>query len=215
MIAIIKGDIIASRKIQNPERWMLPLKQLLENWGQSPKNWELVWGDFFQIEVANPEDALRKALIIKALIKSVEPENAGKKQSSIDVRMSIGIGEKTYSSERISESNGPAFVNAGEKFEKLNKEKVNLAIQTPWKEIDEDINLNLKLAGIFMDEWTVSSAQLVELFFKHPHATQTEIGEMLGIRQNSVSGRWTRSHIEEIQSVEISFNKKIKQALQK
>ncbi len=215
MIAIIKGDIIASRKIQNPERWMLPLKQLLETWGQSPKNWELVWGDFFQIEVPNPEDALRRALIIKALIKSVEPENAGKKQSSIDVRMSIGIGEKTYSSERISESNGPAFVNAGEKFEKLNKEKVNLAIQTPWKEIDEDINLNLKLAGIFMDEWTVSSAQLVELFFKHPHATQTEIGEMLGIRQNSVSGRWTRSHIEEIQAVEISFNKKIKQALQK
>ena len=194
---------------------MLPLKQLLETWGQSPKDWELVWGDFFQIEVANPEEALRRALIIKALIKSVEPENAGKKQSSIDVRMSIGIGEKTYSSERISESNGPAFVNAGEKFEKLNKEKVNLAIQTPWKEIDEDINLNLKLAGIFMDEWTVSSAQLVELFFKHPLATQTEIGEMLGIRQNSVSGRWTRSHIEEIQAVEISFNKKIKQALQK
>jgi hypothetical protein len=129
--------------------------------------------------------------------------------------MSIGIGEKTYNSERISESNGPAFVNAGEKFDKLNKEKVNLAIQTPWKEIDEDINLNLKLAGIFMDEWTVSSAQLVELFFKHPHATQTEIGETLGIRQNSVSGRWTRSHIEEIQALEISFNKKIKQALQK
>lgn len=215
MIAIIKGDIIASRKIQNPERWMLPLKQLLETWGQSPKNWELVWGDFFQIEVPNPEDALRRALIIKALIKSVEPENAGKKQSSIDVRMAIGIGEKTYNGDRISESNGPAFVNAGEKFEKLNKEKVNLAIQTPWKQIDEDINLNLKLAGIFMDEWTVSSAQLVELFFKHPQATQTEIGEMLGIRQNSVSGRWTRSHIEEIKAVEISFNKKIKQALQK
>lgn len=192
---------------------MLPLKQLLETWGQSPKNWELVWGDFFQIEVANPEDALRRALIIKALIKSVEPENAGKKQSSIDVRMSIGIGEKTYSSERISESNGPAFVNAGEKFEKLNKEKVNLAIQTPWQQIDEDINLNLKLAGIFMDEWTVSSAQLVELFFKHPQATQTEIGEMLGIRQNSVSGRWTRSHIEEIRALEAMFNKKIKETL--
>lgn len=215
MIAIIKGDIIASRKIQNPERWMLPLKQLLETWGQSPKNWELVWGDFFQIEVPNPEDALRRALIIKALIKSVEPENAGKKQSSIDVRMSIGIGEKTYSSERISESNGPAFVNAGEKFEKLNKEKVNLAMQSPWEQIDEDINLNLKLAGIFMDEWTVSSAQLVELFFKHPSATQTEIGEMLGIRQNSVSGRWTRSHIEEINALEKAFNKKIQQALRK
>lgn len=215
MIAIIKGDIIASRKIKNPEQWMLPLKELLNTWGKSPKDWELVWGDFFQLEVKEPEEALKIALMIKSLIKQVSADTTNQKQSIIDVRMSIGIGEKTYSSERISESNGPAFVNAGEKFEKLNKERINLAIQTPWNEIDEDINLNLKLAGIFMDEWTVSSAQMVHLFFLHPKANQTEIGAMLGIKQNSVSGRWTRSHIEEIKAVEIMFNKKIKQALQK
>jgi hypothetical protein len=49
MIAVIKGDIIASRKIQDPEVWMNPLKALLSKWGDSPKDWELVWGDFFPI----------------------------------------------------------------------------------------------------------------------------------------------------------------------
>ncbi len=213
MIAVIKSDIIASRKILNPERWMNPLKERLEKWGHSPQNWELMWGDFFQLEIDQPEEALKKALMIKALIKSVEAENSSTKKSPIDVRISIGIGEKTYSSNRISESNGPAFINAGEKFEKLRKEKVNLAVQTPWKEIDEEINLILKLAGVFMDEWTVSSAQLITLVFNNPEATQNEIGHMLGIRQNSVSGRWSRSHIEEIKEMEQLFSRKIKKAV--
>lgn len=50
MIAVVKGDIIASRKLVDQEKWLLPLKDLLSSWGESPKNWELVWGDFFQIE---------------------------------------------------------------------------------------------------------------------------------------------------------------------
>jgi len=41
------------------------------------------------------------------------------------VRMAIGIGGKSYSGDRITESNGEAFINAGEKFEELEKEKFN------------------------------------------------------------------------------------------
>ena len=60
MIAVVKGDIIASRKLVDQEKWLLPLKDLLSSWGESPKNWELVWGDFFQIEFQHPEEALQK-----------------------------------------------------------------------------------------------------------------------------------------------------------
>jgi hypothetical protein len=69
MIAVIKGDIVASRKMDIPEKWINPLKDLLASWGTAPKKWELVWGDFFQLETDRPEDALYKALAIKALIK--------------------------------------------------------------------------------------------------------------------------------------------------
>lgn len=204
MIAVIKGDIIASRRLSNQEEWLQPLKTLLNKWGKTPKQWELVWGDFFQLEISEPEVALEKALKIKALIK---------KTDSIDVRMSVGIGEKTFSGTRISESNGPAFVNAGDKFEKLKKEKINLAIQSPWPELDKEMNLYLKLAGTIMDSWSVSSAELMEIILNYPEATQEEIGKTLGIKQNSVSGRWSRAKVDEILEIEEIYRQKIKKSL--
>lgn len=201
MIAVIKGDIIASRTLDDQEKWLQPLKKLLNTWGKTPRQWELVWGDFFQLEIPYPEVALKRALQIKSLIK---------KSATIDVRMSIGIGEKTFSGTRISESNGPAFVNAGDKFEKLKKEKINLAIQSPWAEFDKEMNLYLKLAGTIMDSWSVSSAELMEIVLNHPHATQEEIGKKLGIKQNSVSGRWSRAKVDEILEIEEIYRQKIK-----
>lgn len=121
MTAVITGDIIASRKLVNQEKWLLPLKNLLGSWGERPKDWELDRGDFFQVEIANPEEALIKAFEIKALIKKVQPLDERQKISAIDIRMAIGIGNKTYSGETIKESNGTAFIHSGEKFDMLKK----------------------------------------------------------------------------------------------
>ena len=213
MIAIIKGDIIASRKIDDQERWLIPLKNLLGKWGSTPRQWELVWGDFFQVEIENPADSLKNALEIKALLKSISQFNGNKKIGPINVRMAIGIGEKKYTAPRISESNGPAFVYSGEKFEKLKKEKRTLAIQSSWPDFDDEINLYLKLANTFMDNWSVSSAELMKIVLQSPEANQEEIGEILGIKQNSVSGRWNRAKIAEIMEVEHVFRKKLKTIL--
>ncbi len=210
MIAVIKGDIIESRKLADQEKWLSPLKKLFGQWGNTPKDWELVWGDFFQIEIPNPEEALKKAIEIKALIKKIEPVDARKKISTIDVRMAIGIGKKTYSGARISESNGPAFINAGDKFDSLKKENVSIGIRSPWLEFDEEVNLYLKLASTFMDKWSVSSAELIEIVLSSPTINQEEIGKILGIKQSGVSGRWNRAHTEEIMAVEKMFSEKIK-----
>ncbi|MDY4790227.1 MAG: hypothetical protein SO179_06640 [Bacteroidales bacterium] len=209
MIAVITGDIIASRKLVNQDKWLLPLKTLLDTWGKSPKDWKLDRGDFFQIEIDNIEEALKKALEIKALIKKVKPNDESKKHSTIDVRLSIGIGEKTYPSESISESNGSAFINSGEKFDVLKKENVTIGIKTPWKDFDEEMNLYLKLACVIMDNWTVLSAELMQIVLNNQYSTQEEIGKKLGIKQNSVSDRRNRAKANEILEVEKIFRKKI------
>jgi hypothetical protein len=210
MIAVITGDIQASRKLVNQEKWLTPLKFLLNSWGTSPKNWKLDRGDYFQVEIADPLEALQKAFEIKALIKKVEPINERKKISTIDVRLSIGIGEKTYTGDSISESNGQAFINSGDKFDLLKKENLSIGLKTPWPDFDEEFNLYLKLAGLFMDKWSVSSAELVELVISNPKLTQVELGKYLGIKQNSVSGRWNRAHVDELLEVEKMFQRKIK-----
>lgn len=213
MISVIKGDITASRKLLDQEKWLIPLKKLLGSWGKTPENWELVWGDFFQIEVANPEEALKKALEIKALIKKIQPVQESKKISTLDVRMAIGIGEKTYTGKRVSESNGPAFIHAGEQFDQLKKQGRSIGVKSPWPELDEELNLYLKLADTFMDKWSISSAEIIEIALKNPGFTQTEIGKILGIKQSGVSLRWNRAHTDELLEVEKMFNKKIKSKL--
>ena len=209
MVAIITGDIIASRKLVNQEKWLSPLKNLLATWGDSPKDWKLDRGDSFQVEITNIEDVLKKALEIKALIKQVAPIDEHNTISTIDVRLAIGIGEKTYSGESISESNGSAFINSGEKFDVLKKENVTLGIKTPWQEFDEEINLYLKLAGTFMDKWSVSSAEIMQIILNNPNTTQEVIGAKLGIQQSGVSRRWNRANANEILEVEKIFRKKI------
>ena len=210
MLAVIKGDIIASRKLVNQEKWLSPLKDLFGQWGKSPKQWEIVWGDFFQLQVDKPEEALWKAFQIKTLVKKIEPKEANRKTSTLDVRMAIGIGEKEYSGKRISESNGPAFIFAAEQFEKLKKERTNLAIQSLHPEFDGEINLYLKLAGVFMDKWTVSSAKTVALALQYPKATQEELGNLLHIKQSAVSGRWNRANVGNVLEIERVFREKLK-----
>ena len=120
MICVITGDKINSKK-HNPKAWLKLLKAELDTIGNSPKLWEIYRGDSFQAIINNPADAVMIAIKIKAALKSVR---------HINVRMAIGIGDRTYNAAKVTESNGSAFVHSGGKFELLRKEKQNLAIKS-------------------------------------------------------------------------------------
>ncbi len=213
MIALITGDIINSRQILDQGFWLNPLKKLLGNWGSHPGNWEIFRGDSFQLEIQNPADSLLAAFQIKALLKSLSLPDQTKRSSPVDVRMAIGIGEKTHQADRISESNGEAFVRSGEKFEQLKGEMITLAVNSPWEEWNKEINLYLRLAAIPMDSWSISSGELMLEMLINPDRKQAEIGEVLQINQNSVSKRYKVANGAEILALEKLFRKKIKSML--
>lgn len=199
MISIITGDIVNSRKLASAE-WILGLKQLLNTLGQNPAQWEIYRGDEFQLEVANPSDALHHALLIKAYLKSIK----------LDARMSIGFGEKSYAANKISESNGTAFIRSGELFDTLKKQKNNLAINTSVISFDEEFNLMLRLGLTFMDSWLVQSAEFVLITLQNPTLSQDEIGHLLNINQAAVSRRKTRAKYDLVLELDSYFRKKIK-----
>src|SRR5690606_38464016 len=115
MKAVITGDIVNSSKV-NPDTWLPKLKDVLNLFGNTPNEWEIYRGDSFQLIIKDPLMALKAAILIKASIKSIK---------SLDIRMAIGIGDISHSSQRITESNGPAFIYSGEKFETLKQDKLN------------------------------------------------------------------------------------------
>lgn len=202
MTSIVTGDIIGSRKVDDPEAWMGPLKTIFNTLGSEPEVWQFFRGDSFQLEVKNVEDVLMIALKMKAAVKCIK---------GLDIKIAIGIGSKKYTAPRITESNGSVFIYSGELFDKMKKK--NLAIRTPWNEYDKQMNLYFDLASLTMDRWTQNSAEIVKLSLNSPNLTQRELGEKLGITQGRVSDRQKRAGFEEILKLEKRFRELVKQKI--
>lgn len=185
MTSIITGDIINSKK-SSPKNWLEALKFILNSFGNAPQTWEIYRGDSFQLEVQT-EQALQACMLIKATIKQFE---------HIDVRLAVGIGEKTYQSKNITESNGSAFVNSGECFENL--KKTTLAIKSPFELFDTSINIMLELAQLTINNWSITSAILVKTTLTNPNLNQNQLAEILERTQGNVSQGLKRSGFDEI-----------------
>lgn len=198
MIAIITADIINSQK-REVEIWMSQLKKLLSSWGNSPANWEIYRGDEFQLK-CNVSDVFSKALLLKSLMKTFE---------DLDVRIAIGIGNEVYSSEKITESNGSAYVNSGRLLTQIKSNGKTLELQTDNEKINRDLNMLLKWASIDFDNWTAATAQIVHELLKNPDLTQDDLAKKLNISQSSVSQRLKRANFDLLQETDQYFRKKI------
>jgi hypothetical protein len=197
MVAIITGDIVNSRNV-DVKKWMPELITVLNKYGSEPKNWEIYRSDSFQIEVL-PNDALKVAILIKSTAKQFK---------SLDVRLAIGIGEKTYESEKITESSGSAFIYSGESFEKLKKQ--TLTIQTIWKDFNQTMNLMFGLATLTMDSWSKTSSLIIKTAIESDHINQKELALLLNKKQSNISTSLKRGGFDEIQKLLRYYQQKIK-----
>ncbi len=202
MISIITGDIIKSRNTKSPEHWLKVLKDALSYLESDTNYWDIYRGDSFQIELKNSAESFMAAVYIKACIKTIK---------GLDVRLAIGVGNKSFEGKTVTESNGEAFLFSGETLETLKKEKQNLRIKTTNDSINEELNLYFKLALIPMDHWTKNSAEIVKLSIENPEALQETLGKTLGINQNAVSSRQKRAYLDTILELDKMYRQKLNQ----
>lgn len=203
MTSVITGDIINSTEHKDPNVWLNPLRNALEQIADDTKNWEIFRGDSFQIEVNDVYKCFINAVYIKACIKMVK---------GLDVRVAIGLGTKTYEGKTITESNGSAFQESGNLLEHLKQVKTNLKLKgTGNIQLDSELNLYLKLISILMDNWTVNSAEIVKLYLENQNKIQKELAKLIGISQDAVSKRMKRAYLDEILEVNQMLKQKMAQ----
>lgn len=199
MICVLTGDVKGSRKAKST-KWLESLKQLLSQFGKNPADWEIYRGDEFQLALKNPEEALLIAFLIKAHLRTI----------GLDARMSLGLGNKTYSAKRVSESNGTAFIHSGEAFDTMKKNKTTLVVQTDNVTFNKDMNLILRLGLSFMDNWLPQQAEYVALAIKNPKLSQEEMGEKLTINQAAISKRRKRANFDLLLEINTAYLDKLK-----
>lgn len=202
MTSILTGDIINSRAVASNE-WLPLLKTAFNTIGTTPKVWEIYRGDSFQIEINKVENALLFAIKLKATLKKIK---------NLDVRIAIGIGNKNDHYKNITEGSGEVFINSGNAFDTLLK-KQNLAIVSPYKNINNIFNTSLALALLTMDNWTINSANFVVKYLNKPNTTQKLIAKELNISESSASERRKRAGLDEILQLERLYRELIYQKI--
>jgi predicted XRE-type DNA-binding protein len=95
----------------------------------------------------------------------------------------------------------------------LRTKEQNLLVKTPWEDFDKEMNLMLKLALIVMDNWSNNSAEIMKIILERPGLKQVEIGEILGIEQNSVSARLGRAYHSEMLELHNLYKEKLKRLM--
>lgn len=200
MVAVITGDIINSRKVSS-EIWLPRLKEYFASSIVDSDKWEVYRGDSFQLEVS-VEKALEVALCIKALIKS---------NNKIDVRMAIGIGEKDFKGNKITESYGTAYINSGESFERIKNN--TLILKSPFSEFDEYFNPILKLLSFISNNWKPVTSETIFYALTHQDLLQKEIAEKLSKDTTTVNKALKRGGYDEIIEIVNLYAKKIQQCL--
>ena len=200
IVAILTGDIVNSRS-EDPEKWMIRLKAVLNETGKSPESWEIFRGDTFQLETT-VQDALKKAIQVKASIKQ---------DKNLDVRIAIGIGKQEYKKESITESNGEAYIHSGSCFNELKKRR--LAIKTPWPEFDEEWNLYIKLASLSIDQLAPKTAAILKAAMDHPEMNQQQLADQLQKNQSTISESLNRAGFDELQSMLNRYQNQIEQKI--
>ncbi|AOW20035.1 hypothetical protein [Urechidicola croceus] len=203
-IAVLTGDIIDSRKVEDIQLLIEALKYIfkdIELHTSIDFKTEIYRGDSFQVVVTNPKDSLLLAILLRIGLKAKTIVNS--KTSSIpidklwDARIAIGIGKGEIQS-KIIESNGEAFELSGLEFDKLKKEKSKLNISTIWEEENIPLNIIVKLIDITIDKWTKSTSEVAYMYLLKGY-TQIQMAEELNISQPAVHKRLTIANIDVIE----------------
>jgi hypothetical protein len=197
MVAILTGDIINSQDLKDPQLFIAGLSSIFTRLNLT---YELFGGDSFQIELDQPENSFAIALQIKAHLIEI---------GQIQTRIAIGVGEITFQGDSLLTRQGSAYLRSGRLLDKIKNSKQNLAIRTGNEKFDAEINIGFKLCEIPVSQWTKNTAEIVNLLYEYPELNQKQLGNKIGIKQNTVSERIKRSHWGVLQEFDALYRKKI------
>ena len=161
MKGIITGDIVESSQIKPQYRG--ELLNCLNKMGDelqciSPFSMELFRGDSFQLLIEDPCAAMRIAVMLRAGLIHHTPN---KEDGIWDARISLGIGNVEFMSEKIVTSDGEAFQYSGRQLDVMGKQR--LAVKTPWKDANEELELSTLFIDDIINGWSSKQAGMIYL----------------------------------------------------
>jgi hypothetical protein len=194
MNAVITADVIDSTKLTK-EGEDLVINTVYETFSDestlrtnvTESSFTITRGDSIQIELEDAAEALKAALLLKAALNKITLIGDSKTKPSIDIRIAIGTGEVHGKRAYVNESTGEAYTNSGRTLDAMKKYKRTLAIKTPNKKLDAELETEFKLLEVIMSGWKVTSAEV--MYWTLQGLNEKEISEKLSKTQSAINQR--------------------------
>lgn len=214
MVAVITGDIISSKKIGERGHLNDVLKDsfnIVDKVLHGTGAFEIYRGDSFQGVIEEPAKALLAAILIRARLRAwdyTDTNDTKPLQELPDARLSIGIGAVSYKADKIVESDGEAFQYSGQLLDSMKQAGMELAIRTPWDEVNDELGVVCKLLDAIINRWSSAMAEAACLYLQED-VTQLELSAKLKISQPAVHKRLASANIDAVEAALNRFHKLI------
>lgn len=217
IIGVLTGDVIKSSRIENKGYLISSLrstfKEIQKHQLDHNDKFEIFRGDSFQIKLSRPEKAIITAILLKSKLRGItnekhqSPSRVGAGNRKLpryvplhliwDARISIGIGSADYKNSRLGASSGEAFTYSGHGLDEMKKSGETLKITTPWKEVNNELNVSTRLVDAMIQKWSVTSSETIFLNLLKD-STQKELAEVLKKTQPAIHKRLMNANEMEI-----------------
>ncbi|QJQ94686.1 MULTISPECIES: hypothetical protein [Halomonadaceae] len=185
LIAVLTGDVIASRKIADPGSLSsvldATLERLCERFDGEAERYR---GDAFQLALPHAEHAMTAAVMLRAdLIQHSE------ERQRWDARIAVAVGHDQWRPrQRIDAAGGAPFVRSGQALDGMDKTSDHLRLELLNDDDHACLALLTRFADNIIDGWSRYSAEAVGLQLEHGESQQA-LAKRLEISQPGVHKR--------------------------
>jgi len=205
--AVLTGDITGSSRVHGPQRQSLLayMKSLFADakgyWPRAiARQFQIYRGDSFQGVLGDPRLALRMAIFLRAGLQAgfrIDHETV-----FCDARIAMGVGSIEFLPDLSAEADGEAFRKSGRLLDRMSGDAM-LAIETPFKDIDDEVSTELSLLDTIIEKW--SSAQSETVRYALAGLNQTQMAQKLNVSVAAVGQRLKGAGLRSVETLLARF----------
>ncbi|ASM54590.1 MULTISPECIES: hypothetical protein [Pseudoalteromonas] len=201
MIGVISGDIIKSQTIpqQQYDAMLYQLEQSLRSITTQRTHWNIYRGDAFQLQLNNPEQLFKTAILVYLHLKA----------SGYELRQSMALGKIDNPRSDIKTATGSAFTLSGQGLDKIANQRfiINIAEQ----QLDESLSLNLAFVDVLLTKITLKQANALYVYLTKADNSHAAVAKELKTSRENVTKLLNLAHYQLIER----FIKYTQQCIQK
>jgi len=198
--AVLTGDIVNSTKLSSEQAASLirQISGVLKSFFAYTQH-EFFRGDSFQVYLKHPIEALRMALVCRALAIKVAGQGDERQAIKSDVRISIGVGTVSGGVKNLGSARGEAFLLSGRHFDQLKEKRRLLSISCNDAIANVGFEMMTNYLDSIYDEMTAIQANVIVLLLQG--ITQQELAFTQNKSKSTISEIASAARWPEIENI--------------